>query len=104
MALYVNSCIYSHMQQPRVRVVFVIFPHERDWMRESIFDFNTSIGDAYPCPFELRARIKVVESPIGDFTLIHLYVAGETERRRERERDREEEISYHYSRGLRNCL
>jgi len=53
---------YSHKQQPRMRDVFVIFPHERDWIRESIFDFNTSC----PCPLKSRAqRLRSLNRPQG---------------------------------------
>lgn len=88
--LYVNSCIYSHMQQPRVRDIFVIFPHEQEWMQESIFDFNTSINVVRALALSNQAfeAFKVVKSPMGNLTLIHLHDAGEKRRAKERERYR----------------
>lgn len=58
-------------------------------MRESIFDFNTSMMYALALSNRgLAEAFKVAELPIED--LIRLHDVGE--RRREREREREEDI------------
>lgn len=63
MTLYVNSRIYSHVQQLRVRRKFVTFSHERDRMHENLLDFNISIEmRSVPLSFQITNSTRRLRS------------------------------------------
>lgn len=63
MTLYVNSRIYLHVQQLRVRRIFVTFSHERDRMHENLFEFNISIEmRSVPLSFQITNSTRRLRS------------------------------------------